>query len=523
MCPTNPNDRAPHDDPTSTALGERWARRLVCSATGEEAPLDQPAFLSEAGKPYLVEYALAPDRGRAWADALAGRPWDLWRYRELLPVIDPDAVATLGEGGTPLIRLRRTEPAHKAGVELMVKEEGGNPTGSFKARGLAMAVARARELGAPGVELPSAGNAALALSAYAAANGLPARLALPEDTPPVIAERCRLHGAEVLSGGRTLVEAGERLAESPSGFWNLSTLKEPYRVEGRRPWASKLAEQLGWRLPDWIVYPTGGGTGIVGMHKAFDELERLGLVGSERPRFVSVQMTGCAPIVRAFERGDEAAEPWDDPATEVYGLRVPKAVGDFLILRALYGDRWTGGGGRGGAADRRGAAGGGGGRAAGRAGRGGLPGGGGGSGGGGGDRSGRAGRRLPDRAPGELRLAAVAGAAAGEGGRRRLPGAGREAPSPGRRENWMAGAANSRLGMARVGPARRMSALADAVHDALRTGPPGPLHSRTGRLARWSAGDCGPRRLPAAQDVLADADTSLSEKQSTRRRVCLAA
>jgi len=342
MCPTTPpTDRDFYDDPSAQAApGKRWARRLVCSATGTKAPLDEPAFLSDAGKPYLVEYDLDPAQGQAWAAALAGRPWTLWRYRELLPVIDLEAVADLGEGGTPLIRLRRTEPARRAGVELMVKEEGGNPTGSFKARGLAMAVARARELGAPGVELPSAGNAALALSAYAAANGLPARLALPEDTPAVIAERCRLHGAEVLSGGKTLVEAGERLAESPSGFWNLSTLKEPYRVEGKKTMGLELAEQLGWTLPDWIIYPTGGGTGIVGMHKAFDELERLGLIGSERPRFVSVQMTGCAPIVRAFDRGDEAAEPWAEPATEVYGLRVPKAVGDFLILRAL---RETGG------------------------------------------------------------------------------------------------------------------------------------------------------------------------------------
>jgi len=320
----------------TAGVGERWARRLVCSGTGEPAPLDEPAFLSPAGKPYLVEYELDAAWGAAWAEALRRRPWTLWRYRELLPVADPAAVCDLGEGGTPLVPLRRTAPA---GVEVLLKEEGGNPTGSFKARGLSLAVNRARELGAPGVELPSAGNAALALSAFAAAAGLPARLALPEDTPAVIADRCRLHGAEVLSGGRTLVEAGERLAavskEDGGGYWNLSTLKEPYRVEGKKTMGLELAEQLGWELPDWIVYPTGGGTGIVGMHKAFDELERLGLVRGRRPRFVVVQMAGCAPIVRAFERGEETAEPWAEPATEVYGLRVPKAVGDFLILRAL--------------------------------------------------------------------------------------------------------------------------------------------------------------------------------------------
>jgi threonine synthase len=262
-----------------------------------------------------------------------------------LPVADPEAAVDLGEGGTPIVPLRRWVPRGAPhDLQVLVKEEGGNPTGSFKARGLSLAVNRARELGAPGVELASAGNAALALSAYAAASGLPARLALPEDTPAVIAERCRAYGAEVLSGGRTLVEAAGRLAEtaprSGAGYWNLSTLKEPYRVEGKKTMGLELAEQLGWELPDWILYPTGGGTGIVGMHKAFGELERLGLVGPERPRFVSVQMVGCAPIVRAFERGEESAEPWEEPETGVYGLRVPKAVGDFLILRAL---RETGG------------------------------------------------------------------------------------------------------------------------------------------------------------------------------------
>lgn len=317
-------------------MTERWATRLVCSATGATAPLDEPAFLSPAGKPWLVEYDLDPERGRAWAASLAGRPWTLWRYRELLPVADPAAAVDLGEGGTPLVPLRRTAPP---GVRVWVKDESGNPTGSFKARGLALAVTRARELGAPGVELPSAGNAALALAAYAAAAGLPSRLALPEDTPPVIAERCRLHGAEVLMGGRTLVEAAERLAEAAhpgkGGYWNLSTLKEPYRAEGKKTMGLELAEQFGWELPEWILYPTGGGTGIVGMWKAFDELERLGLIGSRRPRFVSVQMAGCAPIVRAFEQGADTAEPWAEPDTEVYGLRVPKAIGDFLILRAL--------------------------------------------------------------------------------------------------------------------------------------------------------------------------------------------
>lgn len=325
---------------TATAAStERWARRLVCSRTGATAALDRPAFLSPVGAPWLVEYDLDRAKGEALRRALPGRPWTLWRYRELLPLADFDRRADLGEGGTPLVRLRRLAPD---GVELWLKDESGNPTGSFKARGLALAVNRARELGAPGVELASAGNAALALAAYAAAAGLPARVALPADTPATVADRCRLHGAEVLSGGRTLVEASALLAErAPADpdrrFWNLSTLREPYRAEGKKTMGLELAEQFGWELPDWIVYPTGGGTGIVGMHKAFGELERLGLIPpGRRPHFAVVQMAGCAPIVRAFERRADRAEPWADPDTRVYGLRVPKAIGDFLVLKALY-------------------------------------------------------------------------------------------------------------------------------------------------------------------------------------------
>jgi threonine synthase len=313
-------------------LGERWATRLVCSRTGETAALDLPAFLSPAGAPWLVDYELDPARGERLRRALPERPWTLWRYRELLPVRDYDGRIDLGEGATPLVRLRRTP---LEGAETWVKEEAGNPTGSFKARGLSLAVNRARELGAPGVQLASAGNAALALVAFAAAAGLPARVAMPADTPPTISARCREHGAEVLSSPGTLVEAARLLAAGGEGYWNLSTLREPYRVEGKKTMGLELAEQLGWELPDWIVYPLGGGTGIVGMDKAFTELRRLGLVGEKRPRFVAVQMAGCAPIVRAFERGAESAEPWEDPRTRVWGLRVPRAIGDFLVLRAL--------------------------------------------------------------------------------------------------------------------------------------------------------------------------------------------
>ncbi len=314
------------------ANGNTWAGGLVCSATGVQAPLDEPAFLSPAGKPWLVDYKLDRNRGREFAEALHSRPWTLWRYRELLPVVDFHSRVDLGEGGTPVLRLRRLAPD---GVRVFLKNEAGNPTGSFKDRGLSLAVNRARELGAPGVQLPSAGNAGVAAAAYAAAAGLPCRVALPEDTPATVRERCRGFGAEVIEAAGTLVDAGAALLELGGDFWDLSTLREPYRVEGKKTMGFEVAEQFGWRLPDWIIYPTGGGTGIVGMAKAFAELRRLGLLSGPPAKFAVVQMAGCAPIVRAHEAGSDHADPWQEPDTEVWGLRVPRAIGDFLILRAL--------------------------------------------------------------------------------------------------------------------------------------------------------------------------------------------
>ncbi|MCP4660163.1 MAG: threonine synthase [bacterium] len=309
-----------------------WARRLVCPRTAETAPLTQLATTSSAGAPWLVGYDLDPTLGAEWRESLPSRPWSLWRYRELLPLADFAARIDLGEGATPLVRLRR---AVEGGIEVWIKEEGGNPTGSFKARGLSLAVNRARELGVSGLQLASAGNAALALCAYAAAGGLPVRVALPADTPEVIVRRCRAYGARVLTSPGTLVDAARRLSEFDDDYFNLSTFREPYRVEGKKTMGLELIEQLDWEVPDWIVYPTGGGTGIVGMHKAFAELEQLGLIGTRRPRFVVVQMAGCAPLVRAFETGTEHAEPWQEPETRVWGLRVPRSIADFLILRAL--------------------------------------------------------------------------------------------------------------------------------------------------------------------------------------------
>lgn len=315
----------------SRPLGTSWATRLVCSRTGAPAPLDRPAFLSPAGAPWLVEYDFDGADGAALAAAWHSRPNSLWRYLELLPVQDPARRTDLGEGGTPLLRLRGEAGRRR---QIWVKEESRNPTGSFKARGLAVAVQRARELGAPGVQVPSAGNAALALAAYAAAAGLPCRVAMPIDTPAPIIGRCRAHGAEVLVAGRTIADAADQLREMPGSYWDLSTLREPYRVEGKKTMALELAEQLAWRLPTWIFYPTGGGTGIVGMARGFEQLARLGLVHGT-PRFVIVQTTGCAPLVRAFEEGADRARSWEDPQTDVWGLRVPRAIGDFLILAAV--------------------------------------------------------------------------------------------------------------------------------------------------------------------------------------------
>ncbi len=309
-----------------------WARHLRCSVSADTAPLKQLATLSPEGAPWLVSYELDKAKGRHLRAALSTRPWSLWRYQELLPLTDFAARIDLGEGATPLFSLRAGAPA---GVEVLIKQEGGNPTGSFKDRGLSLAVNRARELGAVGVELASAGNAALALAAYAAAGGLAARVALPVCTPAEVERRCRLLGAEVLCDGANLVQSAALLAAEPSGYFGVSTFREPYRVEGKKTLGLEIAEQLDWRLPDWLVYPTGGGTGVVGMAKAFDELEQLGLIGPQRPRWAVVQMAGCAPLVRAFDAGAERAEPWQDPDTLVWGLRVPKSLADFMILKTL--------------------------------------------------------------------------------------------------------------------------------------------------------------------------------------------
>jgi threonine synthase len=308
---------------------------LECSWTGEHFDANQLINLSPAGKPLLARYDLEAARRAFPREALAGRAPTLWRYAEMLPVRDPAFRLSLGEGFTPLLPLPRLG-AELGLSRLLAKEEGLNPTASFKARGLCLAVSRAAELGAKALAIPTAGNAGRAMAAYAARAGLPAYIYVPQDVPrPFVAEMKAL-GAQVTLVDGLITDCARFVREGVAeGRWfDVSTLKEPYRVEGKKTMGYELAEQLGWRLPDVIVYPTGGGTGSVGMWKAFAEMEALGWIGPERPRLVSVQSAGCAPIVRAFQAGQRLAEPWQGAATIADGLRVPAAIGDFLIIDA---------------------------------------------------------------------------------------------------------------------------------------------------------------------------------------------
>ena len=318
------------------------ATHLECTATGQSFESEQLIGLSPAGKPLFARYDLAAIRGTFTPERVATRRADLWRYEEVLPVRDRACQVALGEGWTPLIDAPRT--AGRLGVaRVWVKDEGQNPTGSFKARGLGLAVSRALELGASELALPSAGNAGSAAAAYGAAAGLPVHVVVPRDTPAPILEEMAALGADVQLLDGLITDCGKvvRKGAEEHGWFDLSTLKEPYRVEGKKTMGYELFEQLGGRLPDAIVYPTGGGTGLIGMWKAFDEMQELGWIGSERPKMFTVQAAGCAPMVRAWELGQEHAEMWQGATTYASGLRVPAAVGDFLILRAL---RASGGG-----------------------------------------------------------------------------------------------------------------------------------------------------------------------------------
>ena len=310
---------------------------LECSACGTEYPGNVLMNLCpKCQKPLLARYRLDEAAETMTKEVLSTRSADLWRYEEVLPVQDEAAILRLGEGWTPLLHAERL--GNRLGCPgTYVKAESLNPTGSFKARGLCLAVSRAYELGATALAIPSAGNAAGALSAYAAAAGLPANVFMPRDVPSTFRVECEVLGAHVSLVDGLITDCGKRVAElkEERHWFDVSTLKEPYRIEGKKTMGYELAEQLGWKLPDVILYPTGGGTGLIGMWKAFDEMEEMGLIDSHRPRMVTVQSTGCAPIVHAFHSGAESAEPWPNAHTVADGLRVPAAVGDFLMLRAL--------------------------------------------------------------------------------------------------------------------------------------------------------------------------------------------
>ena len=309
---------------------------LDCSLTGERYDADRLHNLSRAGKPLLARYDLGAVKRTLTADILAARPPGMWKWRELLPLPVGALPVSLGEPETPLVTLDAAGKRHGARAPL-VKDEGRLPTGSFKARGLAMAVSMAKHFGVTRIAMPTNGNAGAALAAYGARAGIETIVICPAETPAINITETAAYGAKVYVADGQIDDCGALVGKGAAeGRWfDFSTLKEPYRIEGKKVMGLELAEQFGWILPDAIFYPTGGGTGLIGMWKAFDELEAIGLIGPERPRMFAIQAEGCAPIVRAFEAGAEFAERWEGAATMATGIRVPKAVGDFLILRAV--------------------------------------------------------------------------------------------------------------------------------------------------------------------------------------------
>jgi threonine synthase len=324
------------DDDNLTAERPTFVTHLECSATGARYPADELHNLSRERKPLLVRYDLEAIKKELSKQTLAGRPRDLWRYRELLPVRRARDIVSLGEPITPILTLPRLAKTLAAG-DILVKDESRLPTGSFKARGLALAVSMAKALGVKHMAMPTNGNAGAALSAYASRAGIRSTVFCPADTPEVNVREIALQGASVYRVNGLIDDCGKIVAEgvAKAGWFDTSTLKEPYRIEGKKTMGIELAEQLGWQLPDVILYPTGGGTGLIGMWKAFAELEAIGFIGNKRPRMVAVQAAGCAPIVRAYDAREDHAPRWENAHTIAAGIRVPQAIGDFLILRAV--------------------------------------------------------------------------------------------------------------------------------------------------------------------------------------------
>lgn len=309
---------------------------LYCSSCSTRYPHHEPITLCKCGSPLLVDYDYPQAADFLDRELSRRRVFDMWRYREVLPVLDDDNVVTLQEGGTPLLESRSLGRFLDC-PNLSFKDETVNPTGSFKARGLAMAVSRAKELGLRRLIIPTAGNAGSALAAYCARAGVTCLVVMPKSSPSAFTLDCTYHGAEVELIDGSIKDCGARVEERSrrEGWFSIATLKEPYRIEGKKTMGYELAEQTDFQLPDVIIYPTGGGTGLIGMWKAFDEMERMGWLRGPKPKMVSVQASGCAPIPRAFDEGTERAETWENPQTVAAGLCVPNAVGDFLILRAI--------------------------------------------------------------------------------------------------------------------------------------------------------------------------------------------
>lgn len=314
-----------------------YLTHLQCPRCHADHAADRPQRLCHCGSPLLARYDLAAVAAAVRREEVASRPADLWRYRELLPVGDPAHIVSFGEGWTPLVPAPRYG-GHIGVPRLLVKDEGLMATGSFKARGAAVGVSRARELGIDHIAMPTNGNAGAAWAAYAARAGIRATIAIPAGAPAVTRQECLIAGADVRVVDGFISDAGALIRDlcQATGAFNVATLTEPYRVEGKKTMGYEVVEQLGWRVPDVIVYPTGGGVGLIGIHKALAELRELGWIGPKLPRLVAVQSAGCAPIVRAYQAGAAAAEPWSDPTPSVaFGITVPAPLGDELVLRAL--------------------------------------------------------------------------------------------------------------------------------------------------------------------------------------------
>jgi len=317
---------------------QTFVTHLECALESTRAEPDTIQTLSPAGRPYWVKYDMAALKAHLDRDEFDARPQDMWRYREMLPVRQTRNIVSLGEAETPLVALTNT--AARLGVEghnLIVKDEGRLPTGSFKARGLVMAISMAKELGVKQVAMPTNGNAGAALAAYGTRAGLEAIVLCPDNTPEINVREIAAQGARVYRVNGLIDECGKIVGQGcrEQGWFDLSTLKEPYRIEGKKTMGLELAQQMGWQVPDVIFYPTGGGTGLIGMWKGFNELKELGFISGKLPKMVAVQSTGCAPMVRAFEAGERHATRWENAATVASGIRVPGAVGDFMILDAV--------------------------------------------------------------------------------------------------------------------------------------------------------------------------------------------